>query len=529
MAVIFTPKGPSSTPYVFGGTADGAKNLPGPFPRYDISTEVLRQDSIKHERPKHTITISGTALIAASASMLVEGARQSQIHKIIKRLHKMSGDNRHGKLEIQPYGGGSDIITLADARITSISTPEQSEQSSGVQSQDYSITFEGYVFTGVDVEGDFDGYLLSTAGETWDVAPDEGRYLEDDPDFSGSNTKRIFTISHSISATGIDKFDNSGNFQERGWKQARDWCESRCVATPDWNTDSVPPKDRQPSPDASPDTTNIPLQIPTNYVVTNVVRSRSIDHTANTYSISETFILVPPGGYKATSTIDVSGSDGVDADNMTVDVNITVTGLPDVEDPDGTGALVSTTGSRYTNARALASALNSLAPQYALDFYNSYYLGGAPLGRVLITDPEVSRSESHNETDGSINISLSYNDRCLLDANAISENITLNYSNRDGANKVVALIPVIGKATGPVIQDMGTTNEETLSISIEKRMSKDHRTVIPGHGADAYVPAGALRRSMTESWNPVTGNFSYSAEYVMCPGKTGKQDGPCAT
>ena len=526
MAVVYTPKGPTSTPYIFGGTADGTKNIPGPFPRYDITTEVVRQDSIKHKRPKHTIVVSGTALIAASASMLVEGARQAEIHTLIKRIHGISGDNRHGKLEIQPYGGGGNFITLQDARVVTVSTPEQTEQSSGVQSQDYSITFEGYVLDTIGTEDDFDGYNLSTATETWEVAPDEGRHQDINPNFTGANAKRIFTVTHAISATGVDKFSSSA-FEERGWKQARDWCESRCVATPNWQADGTPPKDRQPSPDASPDSTNIPLQIPADYVVTNVVRSRSIGHAENTYSINETFILVPPDGYLATSSINVSGSNSLDGDFMTVDVTIDVTGLPSVEDPDGTGELVATSGSRYANAKALASVLNNLAPTYALNFYNAHYIGETTLGRVLITDPEVSRSETHGETDGSISITISYNDRCLLDENALSENVTLNYSNRDGLNRVIALIPVIGKATGPVIQDMGTTTEETLSISVEKKMAVEFRSVIPGHNADAYVPTGAKRRSMTESWNPLTGNFSYTAEYVMCPGKTGKQDAPC--
>ena len=526
MAIRYTPKGPTGTPYEFGGTVDGDTKIPGPFPRYDISTEVIRQDSLVHKKCRHTITVNGTALIATTASMLSEGARQAAIHDLIKRIHKLATVSKHGKLEIEPYGGGGNIITLEDARITSVSTPEQTEQSSGVQSQDYSITFEGYYLSQMGEIDDFDGYHLETTSESWDVAPDESRFVENLPNFTGANTKRIFTVSHSISATGIDKFSSS-SFDERGWKQARDWCESRCVAEIDWNDDSTPPKDRQPSPAAALPATNIPLQIPVDYVVTNVVRSRNVDHTANTYSISETFILVPPGGYLATSTIDVSGEAGVDSDNMTVNVNINVTGLPDVEDPDGTGGLVTTSGSRYSNARTLAAVLNGLAPNYALDFYNGQFFGGTPAGRTLVTTPELSRSESHNETDGVITISLSYDDRCLLDPNASSESITLNYSNRDGGNKVIALIPVIGKATGPVIQDMGTTNEETLSISVEKKMIITARDSIPAHNSDSYVPTGAKRRSMTESWNPVTGSFSYTAEFVMCPGTTGREDGPC--
>ena len=311
MAIRYTPKGPTGTPYEFGGTVDGATKIPGPFPRYDISTEVIRQDSLVHKKCRHTITVNGTALIAATASMLAEGARQAAIHDLIKRIHKLATDSKHGKLEIQPYGGGGNIITLEDARITSVSTPEQTEQSSGVQSQDYSITFEGYYLSQMGEIDDFDGYHLETASESWDVAPDESRFVESLPNFTGANTKRIFTVSHSISATGIDKFSSS-SFEERGWKGARDSCEYRCVAEIDWSDDATPPKDRQPSPAASLDTTNIPLQIPADYVVTNVVRSRNVDHTAKTYSISETFILVPPGGYLATSTIDVSGEAGVD-------------------------------------------------------------------------------------------------------------------------------------------------------------------------------------------------------------------------
>lgn len=528
MTIRYTPKGPTGTAYEFGGTVDGATKIPGPFPRYDISTEVVRQDSLVHKKCRHTITVNGTALIAATASMLSEGARQAAIHDLIKRIHKLATDSKHGKLEIEPYGGGGNIITLEDARITSVSTPEQSEQSSGVQSQDYSITFEGYYLSQMGEVDDFDGYHLSTATETWDVSPDEGRYQDIAPNFTGASTKRIFTVSHSISATGIDTF-SSGTFQERGWKEARDWCESRCVATPNWNTDGTPPKDRQPSPAASPDSTNISLQIPTDYVVTNVVRSRSIDHTGNNYSITETFILVPPDGYLATSTIEVSGENSLDADYMTVNVSINVAGLPSVEDPDGTGQLVPTSGSRYSNAKALASVLNGLAPQYALDFYNGVYLGDTPTGRVLLVDPEVSRSETHNETDGSVSISLSYNDRCVTDENAISESISLNWSNRDGQNKVIALIPIIGKPSGPVIQEMGTTNETTLSISIEKKMAVGHREQIPAHSANLYVPAGSYRRSMTETWSPTTGTFSYTAEFVMCAAAAigAKQDGPC--
>lgn len=528
MAILYTPKGPSSTPYIFGGTADGAKNLPGPFPRYDISTEVIRQDTLKHFKARHSITINGTALIAASTSMLVEGARQAEIHKIIKRLHKMATGSKHGKLEIQPYGGGAEIITLEDARITNVSTPEQSEQSSGVQSQDYSITFEGHFLSDMDNVDDFDGYHLSTAGETWDVAPDEGRFQDISPNLTGANVKRIFTVSHSISATGIDLL-TGGNFNERGWEQARDWCESRCVATPDWSSDTVPPMDRQPNPSAGQNSVNIPLQIPADYVVTNVVRSRSIDHLGNSYSMSETFVLVPPDGYLATSTIEVSGDNGLDSESMTVNVSINVIGLPSIEDPNGTGGLVATTGSRYANAKALASVLNGIAPQYALDFYNSHYMGDTPTSRTLVTDPEISRSETHNETDGSVGIQLSYDDRCQSDVNAVSENVALSWSNRDGLNKVIALIAVIGKATGPVIQDMGTTNETTLSINVEKKMAIGHRSSIPAHNANAYVPGGAYRRSATESWNPLTGAFSYTAEYVMCAANAvgAKEDGSC--
>ena len=94
----------------------------GPFPRYNISREVLRKDSL-YMGEKYNITISGTALIEDSASMLVAGQRQNEIHQIIARI--LTLDAKKGTLEIAPYGGQTSIIKFTDAILISADSPEQ--------------------------------------------------------------------------------------------------------------------------------------------------------------------------------------------------------------------------------------------------------------------------------------------------------------------------------------------------------------------------------------------------------------------
>ena len=126
-----------------------------------------------------------------------------------------------------------------------------------------------------------------------------------------------------------------------------------------------------------------------------------------------------------------------------------------------------------------------------------------------------------NKVAGTITYSVSFNDAPIEVANAISEDITVNYDNYEGLNKVIAKIPIIGKADGPIIQDMTTTTIKSTSASIDLVMDRNNRTNPPRSAAttalDSYKPTQtSYQQAKTESLNPKTGayNLQISWEYI---------------
>ena len=93
-------------------------------------------------------------------------------------------------------------------------------------------------------------------------------------------------------------------------------------------------------------------------------------------------------------------------------------------------------------------------------------------------------------------------------------------------NEIVVVIPVLEKVNGPVIQDMKTTNEKVVSVSLDITMGRDYRTDKPGDGgtsdpttiAAAYKPStsvsGPYQRTKSENWNPYSGSYNLSMEWV---------------
>ena len=91
----------------------------------------------------------------------------------------------------------------------------------------------------------------------------------------------------------------------------------------------------------------------------------------------------------------------------------------------------------------------------------------------------------------------------------------------DGTNSVIAIIPIIGKTDGPVIQSMGTTTEKKVNVSFDVVMQKGYRTTKP-NGLSSVIaykpttsnPTGVHQGRKTESWSPSTGAYNLSLEWI---------------
>ena len=138
-------------------------------------------------------------------------------------------------------------------------------------------------------------------------------------------------------------------------------------------------------------------------------------------------------------------------------------------------------------------------------------------GGTLKASP-LSSSIGRNEIVGVITYNFEYNDRILpTTENALSETISITDENEDGNAPVIAEIAVIGRALGPVIQNMGTTTSKKRSLSVELVMAKAHRTTKPSFDYEDYEPSatvGPILEPISETWDASAGSYSLSVSWI---------------
>jgi hypothetical protein len=90
---------------------------------------------------------------------------------------------------------------------------------------------------------------------------------------------------------------------------------------------------------------------------------------------------------------------------------------------------------------------------------------------------------------------------------------------------VVAVIPILGRLAGPIIQDKGTKTAEEYTISIDLRFPPNTgcslayptgiETEIQSIITSMSLPADKYMRSDVENWNPLTGQYSRNLTYII--------------
>jgi hypothetical protein len=201
-----------------------------------------------------------------------------------------------------------------------------------------------------------------------------------------------------------------------------------------------------------------------------------------------------------------SGEDGV----TSVTVNGTIQGL-------NTSSFATRSEDKITQAEGVLD--NCLTQAYGLanSFYTASVTSTVACPLALNTS-EMSKSISKNKTTGVITYSLSYNDIGSASANTITESLQISDDNEDRTNNIVAIIQIIGRADGPIFQNMGTTTERKRSASLEWTMKVCDRSSKPSVAAltvvNTYKPTGAYQLSKSESWTPSTGGYSLSIEWT---------------
>lgn len=569
MGIIFQPYYDSAPDIIIGGVTDanpstafdtGKTGVTGPFPRYSISREDLSAGDGTYLRSKYSITVTGTATIKPSTPQdaTIKGQRQNAIQGeaiIVSNLNlQEAAQHGNGKLTISPYGGQANKIIFSDARLLSVEMPEQNEESLGVQNLEYSLSFEAYLNksnanaqTG-SAAADSDVLNVSSAEESWELTANEGTFSFKENAFTATNVAptipptatliyspyKTFTLTHTLNAVGIKTFNDAipavgdspavPTTVTTAWKSARDWVKSRICKNVDANiTTGVNNAENTERADTvfnplkmGDDTDFMNLSEFKGY---NLVRTFSSDIAGGSYGVTETW-LISEESQAATHEVDVSVENSQEAPAASVTVNGTIQGLEKVATSD---LAIPTKESKYANAKAALSVVLKNAYALANSVYISSGVGGT-LRTVII-----NQTLGHNPVTGTITWSVTFDDLVVAFPNAIREDINVTYDNEFGTNKVVAILAILDKADGPIIQDIGTTTEKKVSLSIDLVMDKATRGTKPSKGdnaealktlVEAYEPSSAIdgstvyQESRSETWNPKTGAFNVSIGWV---------------
>ena len=492
MAIAFTPK--NGTAFTIGSITANA--LPGTFPNYNIGREVRRQDSLMIGN-RYSIDITGVVLVTEAASHMVKGERHNKLLARQKKIVEQA-IGKQGTLDITTYGGQT--ITFNDCNLI-VATALEFDDGSATQNAPYTFVFESYTGTGnIEPEQGKSGIPkhIESFEETWDVVAIEGSISAENV----TTPWRQYTITRTLSAQAVvGSIDASNNMT---YIHARTFVEARAGDINDPYVDQIL-DERNNAVTGVDDKAGGGT-----YKGYNHIRQRNQSIAGGSYSITDTWT---GSRFPNIVTMSLSYNKDSTAEFNTVDGSVDVQGL-DYGNPDSNSNPI-----KYANATANLSSLKEAIKSAAITFYNDNIAGG---GCGLALNPEpLTESETHDKLNGSVSYSVSFNDREVPSiANALTQRLNVTYSNEDGSNNVIVIIPVLEKADGPVIQDMSVTNEKKVSVSLDVVMKRCHRDSKPDGMAAvaAYEPAaatsGPFQQAKTESWSPDSGQYNLSLEWV---------------
>lgn len=279
---------------------------------------------------------------------------------------------------------------------------------------EYTITLECDKINGLS-DDEFPDFI-SSADETWTIEVDEER---------GGTQEFLptYRLTHTVTATGKRAF-NDHQLIKPAWQNARDWVLQRIGL------------------DFSVFVSGIYNF--GGYEGYNHLRSEQIGELNGTYTVTETWIL---SSGTAIEDFDVSVLASIQDPLTRVSIQGTVRGLDEKVD----GVIVN---SRIQNAELKFSGIiNSI-----------YNRAKTYSGKDLNPIPTTS-TVGKNITQGIINYQYEYDNRPSNNiTGAISEVINLSDSTDVD---LFAIVPVLGKVDGPVIQDLQTKREKARQLSIE--------------------------------------------------------------
>jgi hypothetical protein len=374
-----------------------------------------------------------------------------------------------------------------------------------------------------------DTAFIETYSEDWGIEAD---------DQTGESVDNPITyrISHSLSATGKTVYgpaSTSYNYQTStigslnvpAWEQAKRFVQKKLSG----GGTGIQ------YPNIIGQIGSGTINLVNSYGGYNHVRTEQINVTEGTYSVSENWIL---SSGKANEVYNLSTSTSNSDPFITVQIDGAIKGLRNFSPVYGSGlgsANFNAVSGAYANA---LSKYNEISNSGRFGLISPIYKRANNLVAVALNSQPVSMSLSSNQYTGDISYNLSFNNRPTnIISGVIAESIQVNDTY---PGDIFAIIPVLGRTTGPVLQYIGGRTEYKRDVSISLTM--DYTKIAYGDKRNTLILkkpslveptasqiAGLINELSpknepgvrkyfisppSESWNPKEGTYSFNISWT---------------
>lgn len=398
---------------------------------------------------------------------------------------------------------------------------------------DYEGTFANSGLRGTNITitnllNNKDTAFIETYSEDWSVEADDqvGESLENPV---------TYRISHSLSATGKTVYGPNITGNDYNYRTS----PTELINIPAWEQAKRFVQKKLSNGGSGIQYPNIvgqigsgTLNLAKSYGGYNHIRTEQINVTDGTYSVSENWIL-SSGTSTETYSMSVSTSNTDPFVNVQIDGNIK--GLRSFS-PSGFGnPSVMTGNGAYDNA---LKKYNQISNSGRFGLTSDAYKRANNLVAVALNSQPVSTSLGTNQYTGEITYSLNFNNRPTnIISGVIAESISVNDTY---PGDVFAVIPVLGRATGPILQYIGGRTEHRRDVSINLTMDYtkipygDKRNTLILKKPSLVEPTASQLATLinelspknepgvrkyfisppTENWNPKEGSYSFNVSWT---------------
>lgn len=287
------------------------------------------------------------------------------------------------------------------------------------------------------------GAFISDFSEDWAIEVDETQ--GESPDLP-----RSYRITHNLNATGKTHYGPDG--KKKAWEQARKFVQQRMS------------NDINDYPNIFGKIGSGTINLVDTYRGYNHVRTEQLSESAGTYSVSETWLIASGVAYE---NFNLSLSSSIDAPFVSVSIDGTIKGLSEIP-PSGFGSssnFYGTKKSAYDNA---LNKYNQITNSGQFGLTSDVYKRANNSVAVQLNSQPRSVSIGSNQYTGELTYNLQFDNRPTnIVSGVLSESISVNDTY---PGDVFAVIPVIGRKTGPVLQYIGGRTEYKRDISINLTM-----------------------------------------------------------